>query len=128
MIKTLFIQTPLTTKIYCYSKLEGNNYKFYYTAEGGIGSINVDLGKIDLDDKEKFVENEAIPSIIDFTYVDGAGHVARDFIHGFLLSLTNKINEKLNVPITTEDLTWKAKFEVADEINKRLIEAIKAKQ
>jgi len=123
--KILFIQTQAGTKIYCYSKVEGNIYKFYYTAEGGIGSINIDLSKVDLADKEKFIQNEAIPSFIDFTWIDGA-RGEKQFISQMLGSLVAKLGEKIHVP-HEEDLTYKLRYEESAKLNDKLLAIIDKK-
>lgn len=126
--KILFIQTQAGTKIYCYSKVEGNIYKFYYTAEGGIGSINIDLSKVDLANKEKFIQNEAIPSFIDFTWIDGI-RGDKQFISQMMGSLVAKLGEKIYVPHekTSEDLTYKLRYEESAKLNDKLLEIIDKK-
>jgi hypothetical protein len=132
--KTLIIATKDTIKVYIYYKTENKStYKFFYFADQGMGSIDVDLGKIDIRDTEKFIANEGIPSLMDFTYIDGMPSTEK-FRLEFLNSLASKLVSKLKIPevLPIESVLpigneYKAKFEVADEINKRLIEAMRDK-
>lgn len=124
--KTLIIGNENTIKVYVYFKTGVKTiYKFFYSADQGLGSLDVDLSKIDIKDTEKFIENESIPSLLDFTYIDGNPSTEK-FRLEFMRSLTTKLSAKLKIEAEPEENIWKAKYETADEINKRLIETLKS--
>ena len=126
--KTLLIASLDTIRIYVYYKTASKGiYKFFYSADKGLGSIDVDLSKVNMKDTETFMNNETIPSFIDFTYIDGEQSGPK-FRLEFLNSLTAKLVEKLKiVPEVKEEPSWKIKYEEAQRLNNRLLEIIDKK-